>query len=368
MALVVSLLLAIRSTFLDQLFKGLDASLKYHHWAGLFGVVLVVSHGVFEAFSLGLSFEDLKLQLEDPWILAGWISSLIFIVATFHSRNVFWAHKKWRWVHFLMLPAWILASAHALYFSDPQWVAIIVTSLGGLAIIRSQVLVRLPFWGCKYKVLSTRRLNSRSLELVVSPSGSQAKFPKEFAQYFYLRFCNKSLSKTWHPFTCISPLGSEHLRFAIKALGADTRLLETLAVDTLVDIEGPFGHLHSKRSSKELWIVGGVGVTTLLSRAQDVNVGDSELRALYSVDNLGDAIYPEELESLKQKNKNFHLEIWESDKFGYLSLAKIKQLIENFENADFFLAGPILFIRHNKRLLRSLKVSSKQIHSEEFIK
>ncbi len=196
-ALVISLALAIRSSVLDKIFQGLNTSLKYHHWAGIVGVVLVVTHGAIEAYSLGISFEDLKNQLQDPWILSGWISSLIFLIAIFQSRKVAWPHKKWRRVHLLMLPAWGLATVHAIYFSENRWIAAFFTLLGGIAIIRSQVLPRLPFWGTKYQVASLRPLNQRSIELIISPKGLKGKFPTEVAQYFYLRFRTNNLSLAW---------------------------------------------------------------------------------------------------------------------------------------------------------------------------
>ena len=74
------------------------------------------------------------------------------------------------------------------------------------------------------------------------------------------------------------------------------------------------------------------------------------------------------LENLKQINANFNLDIWESNKLGFVSLPKLKTIVEEFEKATYYVAGPILFIRHIKSLLKILNVSARQIHSEEFIK
>ncbi len=111
-----------------------------------------------------------------------------------------------------------------------------------------------------YQVQSIREVGAGIAEIALVPLGRPAAFaPGQFAMLFL------EGKDGWHrhPFTITSSPQERVMRFAIKALGDETsQLLDVVRPGVPAVIGGPFGRFsHEKGTSRQLWIVGGIGVT-----------------------------------------------------------------------------------------------------------
>ncbi len=369
--LALTLVLSVRSTHLDQWFRGLNRVFRIHHRIAWVSWALLLVHGAVEAWGFGFSLMALHLTLTEPSLIAGWLALILFTLVVFLAKRRHWPFRLWRRVHLLSLPAWALGAYHLLAFSESFWSLISAwgaLTLGTLALFRSQALPRMPFWGSVHFVDQITPLNHRVVELRLKPFLHRGALPPQRrAQYYYLRFKGPEQSQVWHPFTCLSPPGEAQLTFAIKATGRDTRFIPQMEKGLRVDVMGPFGFLaEEKTAGKELWFVAGVGVTPLLSLSRSPDFGRNPTRILHALDNELDQICVDHWSLLQARGVIYKL--WLRDQNGYVTKEAVIRFLDDFEGAQIFIAGPDLFIRHIRRILKELSVHPKQIFTEEFVR
>ncbi len=371
-----TLALSARSVWLDRAFGGLNRAFHFHHWLATLSLMLILVHVAIEVRAFGWALEVVRLYLTDWALASGWIALMVFGLVFLAAKKRQWPHRWWLWLHLLSVPAWLLAGYHLVEFSEFSplkglgWLSL---ALGGLGLLRSQILPRTPFWGTPYEISQVTGLNHQVNELKLSPlDQTQQLQPTRPAQYYYLRFRSRQQSRVWHPFTCLSAPGSPELLFAIKARGRDTRVIAKMERGMRVDVVGPFGGHKNLTESKgpasprQLWFVAGVGVTPLISASRASGFAESSPAIVHAVDGPEDQIYPDHWGQLQQQG--VHYELWVTNDRGYISLEKVKELIEGDKGAVAFVAGPDPFIEHVRQLLLKLNFPKNQIFTEEFVR
>ncbi len=369
--LAICLLLAVRSRHLDKFFGGLGHLYQIHHRVARLAALLILIHAFVEIYTFGWSVEVLKLYVSDWGLLSGCLSVLGLGILFAFAKKLHLGHRIWRFIHFVSVPVWIGICVHVYIFMGEGFTAYLLWFsflVGTGSLIRSQIFPRLDFWGFRFQVKSLKKLNHQVMEIRLEPLKPNAPKATETAQYFYLRFHSSESTRDWHPFTCISRPGEKDLCFAIKALGRDTRVVRGMSEKMRVDVEGPFGHLHPTQLKNEVWIVGGVGITPLVSVAREASFAKFPVRVLHAVDTPQDQIYPELWNELQTTNAMLSYRLWNTKSEGFVTQEIIGELLKGAEDSNVYVAGPEPFIKHVRNLLEFFQIPSTNIFTEEFIR
>ena len=167
-----------------------------------------------------------------------------------------------------------------------------------------------------------------------------------------------------HPFTISSHPYDQNLRVTIKGLGDYTDdLYDKIKVGDEALVEGPYGHFSSSylKEKEQVWIAGGIGITPFLSLAKDMYANNVKL--FWCVNNLGEAVYKDELNAISKDNPNFDFTIWCSDESGYLTVDKLGL---NDYNKGFLICGPAALKENLMKQLKEKGVKQQNIYDEEF--
>lgn len=158
------------------------------------------------------------------------------------------------------------------------------------------------------------------------------------------------------------------------------RALKSLAIGSVVGIEGPFGSLtlHRDPARPAVFIAGGIGITPFVSMLrQAAKDGLSrKLALLYSNRRPKDAAFLAELQELERRRENFRLiaamtALSESDaswagETGSIDRAMIERAGGSLTEATYYLAGPPGMVEAMRQVLDEAGVSDDAVRSEEF--
>lgn len=174
-----------------------------------------------------------------------------------------------------------------------------------------------------------------------------------------------------------SPAQKDYIEIGLDKVGKfSTKLFGLKPGDTLI-FKGPYGKFYFSEEIKQnlVLIAGGVGITPLMSIIRCCNDKKlvNKVNLLYSVKNPEDIIYRDELEKIKNENKNINYEVtitrpraetdW-SGKTGRIDEEFLKDKIENIKKSLYFLCGPNEFIKANIEILEKLGVTKDQIKTD----
>ncbi|MGH4123708.1 MAG: ferredoxin reductase family protein [Clostridium sp.] len=197
-------------------------------------------------------------------------------------------------------------------------------------------------------------------------------------QFLYVKLYNSEIPKDEHPFTISSsPTQEEYISVTVKQLGDFTNSLVKAKVGDKAYIDGGFGrftHLDLPKSNKICFIAGGIGITPYLSMLRYLNIRETqrEVILIWGVRNTSELICSEELNSIAGNMKNLRIiPVLSSDKNyngeqGYVDGARVKRLLNNDLNYDFFLCGPPIMMEKVVSDLKSYNIEPNRIHFERF--
>lgn len=197
-------------------------------------------------------------------------------------------------------------------------------------------------------------------------------------QFLYIKLYNKEIPKDEHPFTISSsPDEVDSISITVKQLGDFTNALVKAKVGDKAYIDGSFGsftHLNLPKDNKLCFIAGGIGITPFLSMLRYLNIKEQhrQVTLLWGVRDSSELICSEELASIASNMKNLTvIPVLSSDKNyngeqGFIDGARVKRLLNNDFECDFFLCGPPIMMEKVVSDLKSFNISSSKIHFERF--
>ncbi len=197
-------------------------------------------------------------------------------------------------------------------------------------------------------------------------------------QFLYLKLYNKEIPKDEHPFTISSsPTEKGYVSVTVKQLGDFTNNLVKAKVGDKAYVDGSFGsftHLDLHKGNKLCFIAGGIGITPFLSMLRYLNIKekDRQVILLWGVRNSSELICYEELNAVASNMKNLKIiPVLSSEENyigeqGYVDAARIKKLLNNEFNYDFFICGPPIMLEKVVTDLKSYKIDHNRIHFERF--
>lgn len=158
------------------------------------------------------------------------------------------------------------------------------------------------------------------------------------------------------------------------------RVLGRMEIGDTVSIENPHGSfmLHSDASKPAVFLIGGIGITPVLSMIKDATERKlpHHIYLFYSNRRPEDAASLAELQELAQQNPAFTFvptmtepekskTEWQGET-GYIDRAMIERYISDPQLPIYYLAGPPSMVAAMKELLANAGVNEDNIRTEEF--
>lgn len=361
-----NLLMITRLKWVERIFGGLDKMFLIHRRSGVIVAVLLLLHfGTVPRhpeFSFGkpLGFAAMTL------ILLG----VAFATAPVMKRKL--PYHKWVLGHRVMGIFYLVGIAHAMMvptlISELPLIRTYVIAMAGLGVASwfyRVFLFRIIRKPLQYKVTSVRRFGQSVVDIRMTPEGPPLRY--EAGQFAFFSFAEHSPIES-HPFTIAGTPSNEEIRIVVKASGDFTNdLVGTVREGDIVRVEGPYGHLSQRhiKSTEQVWIAGGIGITPFLSLAQTLARTGKKATLIWSVRSEEEAFFDQELRAVAQEHESFEYKLWNSHDQGYLSVEGAGGP-EVFQDADVVICGPPALRDNLTAQLRKTGTRSGQIHSEEF--
>ncbi len=171
-----------------------------------------------------------------------------------------------------------------------------------------------------------------------------------------------------HAFSLVSAPHEDHLAIATRMRGSEYKnALETLAVGSEVEMEGPFGSffLHQAAERPAVFLVGGIGVTAFYSMIKDAfhRSLPHTIYMVYANRTSADAPFVKELEALAVKHQHFKLKLV----YGvHVDAPMVQAFAPVGQNPIYYMAGPQGMVSAMRTLVNGLGVSDDDIKFEEF--
>lgn len=144
--------------------------------------------------------------------------------------------------------------------------------------------------------------------------------------------------------------------------------LANLKPGAKIKIRGPWGEITLNEKSKKPYVIlaGGIGLTpahSIMTYAAQKKL-KVPITLIVSFDSKSDFVFYDELQKIKSKYlKPIYIE---TQKEGRINEAKIKKYVDDVKGSIYFLTGPLAFVETMQKLLKSMKISPKNIITEDF--
>ncbi len=380
-------ILATRVKLVERFFGGLDKLYLYHMVCGIVAYIFVFFHPLLLA---SYYFSDLKVFKEyyipeeifnrNLGIFAFWSLTILILLAGIRTLP----YNLWKLIHKLIGIPLFLGGLHAILAQNTEgsyiiyrlWIIFWII-LGVTAYLYKEILY--DFLGPVYKyVVSEVRDLGDVFEVHLKPIKQKMNF--RAGQFGFISFLNsKEISNEDHPFTITSAPNEENIRISIKGLGNWTnkvagldksRVSETIKLNDKVKVYGPYGFFtqnNLKKTKKQVWIGGGIGIAPFLSLARTAKSIESEIFLFYGVDSNAEAVYHKELIELTKTSNNlkYIYHCLENEK-SYMNIDFILQQIKDVSDTVFLMCGPMAMLEAIKAELVKEGVKAEDIIFEYF--
>lgn len=370
--LSLNIILSARLSIFERLFLGLDRAYRAHRLIGGTVLILVMLHAVlitakYSSISLLSGYEYLKPNL-DFALMLGKLTLAIMMTGIVISIYI---KVKYQWFVMIqrVLGATIFMGAyHALFVTgsdlrDNKPLFVYLALLGGVAVLlyiyrslfHKSVKAKLS-----YIVESIAHKEGITIIWLRPLNKALAFYAGQFA---FFQFRSNAVDTESHPFSISSGSDKALLRIAAKASGDYTALLPNVHKGDLVSVEGPYGHFSFTkiRSTRQVWVAGGIGITPFLSMAHSLT-SEYQVTLYYCVSTISQAIFLSELESLAKVKKCLNVVVVCDDQNQRISAQNI--IADNTE--DYLLCAPPAMMHDLKSQLTHLGISKNNIYYEDF--
>jgi predicted ferric reductase len=385
---LVELVLASRSPFLDQVF-GMDRIYAAHRWAGFGATWLIVAHVLFT--TVGWSMGDGSSVVGEAWTLLTaypfvlWAAMGLFFFAVLAVSSVRAArsrlsYENWHAIHLYAYLGVALAFAHQLvvgrdFVDDPvariYWIGLYVAAAGLILVFRFGQPVVLSFRH-RLRVARVEREGPGMVSIYVTGRDLD-RLAVRSGQWFQWRFLRRDGWWRAHPFSISAAPNGQFLRLTIKDLGDDSHRFQEMPIGTRVYVEGPYGIMTGARRTRQrvLLVAGGIGIAPLRALFAGLAAGPGDLTLVYRASRPEDVVFRDELDRLAAaRGATIHYLVGRrgtpampADPLGPEPLST---LVPDITDRDVFACGPIPMMDRVEKSLRALGVPGTQVHLERF--
>ncbi len=368
---------------------GLDMVLRYHKGMSLLAAALLVMHPVLVA--VGGAGMSLLYGGGQPWnIWFGRAALLLLLVQITFSAfrpQLRLGFEQWRLLHNQATLIFGFAAVHARFtggdFSAQAmrllWlllVAIAVMSYGYHKFARPLRLARHP-----YRVSDVKQETRNVWTVTIEPPAGRSRFPFRPGQFHFMHLRRgRGLPAEEHHFTISSSPAGGALTSTIKESGDFTATIGATKPGDPVAVQGPFGrfsYTYHPGMKDIVFIVGGVGITPIMSMMRHLRDTSADAHALLIYGNRteADIVFRNELDGIaagaRPRLKVIHVlsdprNNWDGEK-GMIDRDRISRLIgSDYGSKSYFVCGPPAMMRKVFRALRELGVPPDRIEYERF--
>jgi len=378
------LVLIGRVKFLEQVF-GLDRLAIIHHFNGLLAWLFIFLHPIFLIIGYGqsnqLSFfgQIFNFLWSGDELLNAFLSLLIFIIVIVISAAAIKKrikYESWYLVHLFTYLGIIWAFGHQLELGNDlrntlfaaYWYLLYIVAVGLLVYFRF-LKPAASFYRHRFQVERVVRENDQVVSVYIK-GRDLPSFKYRSGQFAIFRFLGKGLFWQAHPFSFSSQPGQDYLRITIKNLGDFTGgLADRLRPGMPVLLDGPHGIFTVQRTNNQklALLAGGIGITPL--HAIFTSPGSQDRTLFYSEQNESRLIFRSELQTASYSRRVHYILSQASasgGESGRLDAEKLKRLLPDYLERDFFICGPPVMIKNLRRTLQDLGVPRRRIYFEKF--
>jgi len=368
-----SLLLSVRTKFLDKLFGGLNFVYRDHHWLGTLGFCLLLVHPLALAYrfalqSLAVAGNFLIPNPNDWSIFLGIVSLMLLMVLL--VMTYFWrpTYHIWFLSHKFMALAYAIGWWHLLTIDSDvsrslslRWYYYLL-GLASIAVIIYRVVGhRKLVPRATYSVDKISELTSGLWEIYLKAVTNPISCHD--GQFAFFTFINNHLRRDAHPFSIAGSNAQGGLRLIIKALGDQTGNLGQLVNGDQVLVEGPYGSFGRQKDKKEIWIAGGIGITPFLSLACS-RTNEESVVLIHTVAESAQNIFAKEFPNTISSSIKFIP--WVSSTDGRLNAEAIEKVVSDWRERTILMCGPIPMMNSLRSQFMKLGGDKNKIISEDF--
>ncbi len=371
-AMALNQFLATRPRYFEGMFGGLDRMYRTHKTTGKIALALILVHYFVTPNFKGQVLTGGLNDLAKDAATIGFWSLLVLIAFSLVKKIPFTKYEVpyhiWRQSHRFIGVAFVFITFHQMFIKRPfDGNALLAGYLNLFAVIgvASFLYTQLaPFLRKrKYEVTSVDQQAGSAL-ISAKPVSRPLK---SVAGQFAVINIKKSGLREPHPFTIAGRDEVGGLSFAIKASGDFTkRLYENVAVGDQMQVQGAYGRFKfNSKSSRQLWLAGGIGVTPFLAMAQELdNSLSQEVCLFHCVRDAGEAVDQQALLSKVEEVDKFSYILFSSDEEGRLDAQKLTDLVDfEIDGASMMFCGPPPL---RLAITKGLKNMGKKLSSVKF--
>lgn len=383
--MVMSMVLSVRFTFINNYAGGLDKAYKIHKWVGIWAFVSSVVHWFAETWFIDICklFFTLPPKVKAASTLSEFAKQIyhigndmieyafyIFVVVLVIALIKKVPYHIFRYIHKTIPVLFLIAAYHAFTIQiKGAWFGSIGSYLLSIIIFVGVVCALidlLQLIGYKHKVFGevvkyTYNEDNKTMTIDIK---TMKPFNFKAGQYVFLRFGHK---KEPHPFSIAGCNQEDNvIRFIIKELGDYTKALKNkIKVTDVVLIEGPYGTFTFESEGNQIWVAGGIGITPFIARLEHLSAEGQKVDNIdFYYSSRGENPF-KEIEELSEKTGvRFHY--INTLKDGRLSFDKIKEIIKDTSSVTLWYCGPEKFGEAVQESAKNSGISSKQIHYDSF--
>ena len=348
---------AIRSAWLARLVGGLSRQHRLHHWLGLFAVALLVLHTLREIYV----DSEVAFYFEDPFLLLGWLSLLLLLLALGASFANKVHHRWWIAIHWSFLLAFVLGFLHGLIFLHPGRIhAALFYSIAALGSASILGILYYRSRGRRWIVREVQQVGGGLFEVVLRTE-RQGSTGLKAGSLVYVQL-GHSFTQNWHPFSVASCRTSPELHLIVKNAGVDTSHLSDLEPGHSVLLQGPFAEFEITERP-QVWVAAGVGIAPFLGMARCFDYRKAgPVTLVYYTERIEEPIKME-LDRLASEHPEFR---WFHSEGKSADLAILDQTVSADRKAQFLVCGSSAFMRKIRKHLIDLGLPTSDIETEEF--
>lgn len=376
----LNFVMSTRLYIVERFFYGLDKMYKVHRNVARVAFTLAWLHPILLLINNFYGIDTFKLYFVPGTSIfynSGIVSLHIMTVLVLFSVTKFLPYHIWKNTHRFMFLVLIFLGIHLALntgtigsndlfkFWMMSWVFIGIVSWIYVEFLYKRIG---PVF--YYKVSKVNILNSVT-EIYLEPQNKPLLF--KAGQFVFMSFIdNKEVGLEMHPYSISSNPHDYQIRISAKSLGDYSAKLTKAKQGDLVKLIGPYGYFtreRIKKTKKQIWIAGGIGVTPFLSmlgEEKDEPTGN-KIKFFYSTKTDEESIYKEEILKNAENIKDLDVHINIDSKDGYLNAKRISEITEDsLVDYSVLICGPKVMMYSLKSQLKEIGLKDDQILFEDF--
>ena len=366
---------------------GIDVTLNKHKLLGYIIFTLIVAHPLILFIhnpSLIVLLWPSNMPLRTLYGILSLLSLAFIMVLSIFRKKLKISYKVWRISHILLSIAVLFFTGlhiHEVHhymgvlWKEIVWLLFAISLVGILVYVR--IIKPILMLHRPWSIIDIFYQGANCWTIKLLPLNHKG-FTYKAGQFAWIKLNKSPFLISDHPFSfSSSPTEGPILQFTIKAVGDFTKKIQSLPLNSLAYVDGPYGSFtlnETNTSGKIFLIAGGVGITPMVSLLKFLSDKKtlSSVTLIYAAKDDQQIIFLDELERISKTIKLQIVYILEepSNKIafqkGLISKELIQQYLNQKDNTVFYVCGPPKMNKAVIQILKSLKIKDKNICFENF--